>query len=42
MMAELDAVCPKCGTHFKIEKDTESKVCPFCGKKVVFGVTSKA
>ncbi|MGM0404694.1 MAG: hypothetical protein ACQEQM_00950 [Thermoplasmatota archaeon] len=41
IMAELDAVCPKCGTHFKIEKDTESKDCPFCGKKIFFGEKSR-
>jgi len=41
-MAELEAVCPKCGTNFHIEDDVESKVCPFCGKKVVFGERSKA
>ncbi|MFW6142312.1 MAG: hypothetical protein ACOC53_07115 [Candidatus Saliniplasma sp.] len=40
-MEKSNAVCPKCGTNFEIELDTDSKDCPFCEKYVVFGEMSK-
>ncbi|MFO7792381.1 MAG: hypothetical protein R6W73_05280 [Candidatus Saliniplasma sp.] len=41
-MTEFVAVCPKCGTQFQIDPEAESKDCPFCGKRVVFGESSKS